>query len=103
MFGNLGEMMKMQKQLKDIQKKIKKAEHQGESSDALVKVTVNGEFELIAISIHDELAKSGDRGKIEKAVHSAVNTAVAKGKEFAAAQMKELTGGLSLPGLSDLF
>jgi DNA-binding YbaB/EbfC family protein len=103
MFGNIGEMMKMQKQFKDIQKRIKKAEHDGESSDSLVKVKVNGEFEVISLTIDDELIKSGDRKKIEKNVQMAVNSAVLKGKSFAAAQMKELTGGLPIPGLSDLF
>ncbi len=103
MFGNIGEMMKMQKQFKDIQKRIKKAEHDGESSDALVKVKVNGEFEVISLAIDDELIKNGDRKKIEKNVQMAVNSAVSKGKSFAAAQMKELTGGLPIPGLSDLF
>ncbi|HEY1405787.1 MAG TPA: YbaB/EbfC family nucleoid-associated protein [Spirochaetota bacterium] len=103
MFGNIGEMMKLQKQFKDIQKRIKKAEHNGESGDTSVKVTVNGEFELVSISIDDELVKNGDRKKIEKNVQMAVNNAVEKGKSFAAAQMKELTGGLPIPGLSDLF
>ncbi len=103
MFGNIGEMMKLQKQFKDIQKRIKKAEHDGESSDGLVKVRMNGEFEMISLSIDDDLVKSGDRKKLEKNVQTAVNSAVQKGKSFAAAQMKELTGGLPIPGLSDLF
>jgi DNA-binding YbaB/EbfC family protein len=103
MFGNVGELMKMQKQLKDIQKKIKKAEHQGESGDGLVKATVSGEFTLVGISIDESLATCGDKKKIEKAVLTAVNAAVDKGRDFAAAQMKQMTGGLPIPGLSDLF
>jgi nucleoid-associated protein EbfC len=102
MFGNIGELLKMKKQMTDVQKKIKKAEHEGASSDGLVKAVVNGEFNLVSISISDELASSGDKKKLEKAVHSAVNTAVDKGKDFAKEQMKALTGGMNLPGLSDL-
>lgn len=103
MFGNIGELMKLQKQMKEIQKKIKKAEHEGKSSDGLVKATVSGEFAILSLSIDDELVKSGDRKKIEKSVTLAVNDAVAKGKDFAANEMKAMTGGLNIPGISDLF
>ena len=103
MFGNIGELMKMQKLMKEIQKKIKKAEHEGKSADGLVKATVSGEFSVLSLSIDDELVKAGDRKKIEKSVTLAVNDAVAKGKDFAANEMKAMTGGLNIPGISDLF
>ena len=102
MFGNIGEMMKLQKQFKDIQKKIKKAEHRGSDSSGKVNALVNGEFTLLSIEIDDELIKSTDKKAIEKAVLSAVNSAVNSSKDFAAAQMKEITGGMNIPGLSDL-
>jgi len=103
MFGNIGELLKMQKQMKEIQKKIKKAEHEGKSPDGLVKVRVSGEFAVVSLSIDDELVKGGDCRKIEKSVTLAVNDAVAKGKDFAANEMKAMTGGMNIPGISDLF
>jgi hypothetical protein len=103
MFGNMGELLKMQKQMKDIQKRIKKAEHTGESEGGLVKVVVSGEFTISKISIDESIVRMGDHKKIEKAVLSATNDAVKKGKDFAAQEMKELTGGLNMPGLSDFF
>jgi len=102
MFGNIGELLKLRSQMKDIQKSIKKSEHEGASPDGSVKAVVNGEFELLKISISDAIASSCDAKKIEKSVLSAVNDAVAKGKEFGKEQMKALTGGLNIPGLSDL-
>lgn len=103
MFGNMGELLKMQKQMKDIQKKIKKAEHTGQAEGGLVKAVVSGEFTLVKLSIDESFAKSSDNKKIEKAVTAAVNDAVSQGKTFAANEMKALTGGLNIPGLSDLF
>jgi nucleoid-associated protein EbfC len=102
MFGNLGELMKMKKQMGEIQKKIKKAQHEGVCTGDNVKVVINGEFEMVSIVISDELIASGDRKKIEKNIVIAVNDAVGKGKKFAEEQMKALTGGLNIPGLSDL-
>ena len=103
MFGNMGEILKMQKQMKDIQKRIKKSEHTGEAESGLVTVVVTGEFTVESVSIDESLVKKGDRRKIEKAVASATNEAVKKAKDFAAQEMKALTGGLNMPGLSDLF
>lgn len=97
--GEVGNLMKMQKEMKNTQKRIKKTKLEGESSDGAVKATVNGEFNLVDISIDDELVKSGDKKKIEKMVFSAVNDAVDKIRDFSAEEMKKLTGGMDLGGL----
>ncbi len=97
--GEVGNLMKMQREMKNIQKKIKKTKLEGESSDGSVKATVSGEFVLVDISVSDELAKSGDAKKIEKMVFSAVNDAINKVRDFSAEEMKKLTGGMDLGGL----
>jgi len=94
--GDLGQLMKMQKEMKNIQKNIQKAKIEGESSDGTVKAVVNGEFSLLDISIDENLIKSGDVKKVEKMVYSAVNDAVNKARDFAAEEMKAIAGGLDL-------
>jgi DNA-binding YbaB/EbfC family protein len=94
--GDIGQLMKMQKEMKNIQKKIQKARIDGESSDKSVKAVVNGEFSLLDISIDENLIKSGDVKKVEKMVYSAVNDAVNKARDFAAAEMKAIAGGMDL-------
>ena len=94
--GDIGQLMKMQKEMKNIQKKIQKARIDGESSDGSVKAVVNGEFSLLDISIDENLIKSGDVKKVEKMVFSAVNDAVNKARDFAAAEMKAIAGGMDL-------
>ncbi len=100
--GNIGQVMKMQKQMKSIQKNLKKQETTAKSSDDSISATVNGEFILTNISIEESLLSSGDKKKIEKMIISAVNSAVNGAKEIAAKEMSALTGGLNIPGLSDL-
>jgi DNA-binding YbaB/EbfC family protein len=97
--GDLGNLMKLQKEMKDIQKKLKAARIEGKSGDGGVKATVNGEFGLVDISISPELISGGDVKKIEKQVVAAVNDAVEKMKKHSAAEMSKLTGGLNIPGL----
>jgi len=97
--GDIGQLMKMQKEMKNIQKTIQKTKINGESSDGSVKAVVNGEFSLLDISIDENLVKSGDVKKVEKMVYSAINDAVNKARDFAAAEMKKMAGGMDLGGM----
>jgi len=97
--GDIGQLMKMQKEMKNIQKKIQKTRINGESSDGSVKAVVNGEFSLLDLTIDENLVKSGDVKKVEKMVFSAVNDAINKARDFAADEMKSLAGGMDLGGM----
>ena len=63
MLKDLGNMLKMQKELKDVQKALKKTESKAESNDGLISVTVNGEFNLVSISIDETLLDKGNKSK----------------------------------------
>lgn len=93
--GDVGNLMKLQREMKSMQKKLKKSRMEGESSDGNVKATVNGEFSLISLTI----GEAGDVKKLEKSVVDAVNDAIEKMKEHSAEEMKKLTGGMNIPGL----
>ena len=93
--GDVGNLMKLQKEMKNMQKKLKKFRMDGASSDGSVKATVNGEFALLAVSIEE----AGDVKKLEKMVLEAVNDAVEKMKQHSAAEVAKLTGGMNIPGL----
>ena len=97
--GDIGQLMKMQREMKNVQKKIQKAKINGESSDGSVKAVVNGEFSLLSISIDENLIKAGDVKKVEKMVFTAINDAVNNAREFSAEEMKKIAGGMDLGGL----
>jgi DNA-binding YbaB/EbfC family protein len=97
--GDIGQLMKMQKEMKNIQKNIKKARVSGMCADESVRAVVNGEFSLLEISIDPELIKAGDHKKIEKNVYYAVNDAIDKAREYAAEEMKKIAGGMDLGSL----
>ena len=97
--GDIGNLMKMQKEMKNLQKKLKASRVESESNDGNVKAVVNGEFSLLELSIKPEFITDGDAKKIEKMVVSAVNNAVEKMKRQSAEEMSRLTGGLNIPGL----
>ncbi len=99
--GDLGNIMKLQKEMKGIQKRLKKMETKGTSSDGAVTAVVNGDFRLVSIHLDSEFVKNADTGQLEQSIVTAVNDAVARNKEFAAEEMQKLTGGLNIPGLDD--
>ncbi len=99
--GDVGQMMKLQKEFKNIQKKLQKAEMEGESTDGTVKAKVNGEYKVVDIQIDENTLKTVDKRKLEKMIIFAVNDAVDKTKDFAAQEMTKLTGGLNIPGINN--
>ncbi len=99
--GDLGNIMKLQKEIKNIQKKLKKVETQGESLDGSIRATVNGDFRLISLRIDPDFLKGSDTGRLEEAIMGAVNSAIERNKDFAAQEMSRLTGGMNIPGLTD--
>ncbi|HPA71127.1 MAG: YbaB/EbfC family nucleoid-associated protein [Spirochaetes bacterium] len=99
--GDLGNIMKLQREFKNIQKRLKKTEATGETADGKVKVTVNGEYMFIDVVIDPALVSENDAKKVAKAVVFAANLAVEKIKEHSAEEMAKLTGGMNIPGLTD--
>lgn len=101
--GDLGNIMRLQKEIKNIQKKIKKIETQGESRDGAIRATVNGDFKLVSLAIDPKFLAESDRERLEESIIDAVNAAVEQSKSVAAKEMSKLTGGMNIPGLGDFF
>jgi DNA-binding protein YbaB len=90
-FGNMGEMLKMAREMQgklkvikeELSKEIFEETHQG------ITVKVNGELEIKELKVAP--------GSAEAAVKETINRALKKAREEAARKMKSLTGGLGLP------
>ncbi len=103
MFGELGNLMKLQGEIKKLQKQIKKMESTGTNDDGMVSITINGELECVGVKVDEDKLKTADKRSLEKAIQHALNRAASANKEAAAAKMKEITGGLKIPGMDGLF
>ncbi len=109
--GNLGDMMKqMQKQAGKMQKKMEEAQHdlkerviETSSGGGMVTVQVNGKQEILNIKIDPEVVSPDDVQMLEDLVLAAVSQAMKKSQEMYQEEMNKLTGGLNVPGLSNLF
>lgn len=101
--GLLKEAMQVKQKIEVVKEELAKLEIEGEAGGGLVKVKMNGKFEVISISISDELFAEGmnDKSLIEALVLSAFNIASEKVKSIAKEKMKEVAGGIEIPGIID--
>ena len=103
--SNLASLVKQAQQIggqmQQLNSDLKDRRVTGAAGGGMVEIEVNGLLEVLRCTIDEGLLEQGDRELLEDLVVGAVNQAVAKGRQLHADAMKELTGGLQLPGLQD--
>ena len=86
----------MQAKMKDVQDIIKNIEVEGEAGGNLVKVILNGDYEIKAINVSEE-AKKESHEIINDLIIAAYNNAKEKLKKKSSEELLKVTGGLNLP------
>ncbi|MGI6365742.1 MAG: YbaB/EbfC family nucleoid-associated protein [Bacillota bacterium] len=101
MVGGMGKAMKqIQKMQADMKKMQEELEHKSVSATAgggVVEVTVNGHRKVLDIMIKPEVVDPDDIETLQDLLQAAVNEALRKAEELAAAELQKITGGLQLP------
>jgi nucleoid-associated protein EbfC len=96
----LGDLMKkaqkMQEDMKLAQERLAQEEVVGESGGGMVKITLNGKYEVKRVEI-DPALLSDDKEMLEDLIAAAFNGAGQRVAEKAKENMAELTAGLPLP------
>ena len=99
MKGGIGDLMKqaqqMQADMQKAQEEIANMQIEGQSGAGLVKVVMNGQHELLRVTIEDSLTE--DKEMLEDLIAAAVNDATHKLAEESKGKMSGLTAGLDLP------
>ena len=83
--------------MKESQDKIKKIEVVGSSAGDAVKVTLNGDGEMINLYINDEILME-DKGIIQDLILAAHNNAKSNLKTKTSEEISKATGGFGIPG-----
>jgi nucleoid-associated protein EbfC len=89
-------------QMGQMTEEMRKRRVQGTAGGGMVEIELNGLMEVLQCRIEPELFRQNDRELLEDLVVAAVNQAIMKGKQMHADAVRELTGGLPLPGLNDV-
>lgn len=100
------EMMKnlqgMQQKMKDFKGKVSTYQETGSAGGDMVRVTMNGEFAVIDVTLSPEVVDPEDREMLQDLIKAASLDAQRKIKERLQQEMKELTGGLPMDQFSGM-
>ncbi|MBN1943612.1 MAG: YbaB/EbfC family nucleoid-associated protein [Phycisphaerae bacterium] len=108
MFGDLGKIMKlageMKRKMPEMKERLAAGEYTAQAGGGVVRATVNGKMQLVDLKLSEQLLANDDLSldMLEDLIKAAVSAAQAQAAQAAQEAMKELTGGMDLPGLSDL-
>ena len=93
----LDKAKELEKKMKESQEKIKNIMVEGISGANSVKITLNGDGEMIKLEISDETAKE-EKSIIEDLIVAAHNNAKVQLKSKTSEEISKATGGFGIPG-----
>ena len=98
MFDKMKGLFEMQKKMQEIKRELDKTNFDIQSSDGLVKITMNGSQEIKEVVIKDNLGES-EKARLAGALKDVFNRSIKHSQEIAAQKMKDVTG-FNIPGLT---
>ena len=100
---NMNNLMKqaqqMQKRMLDIQEELATRTVEATVGGGMVTAVVNGQQELMSLTILPEVVDPDDIEMLEDLIVAAVNEARHQAQELMTQEMTKLTGGVKIPGL----
>ncbi|HTK95847.1 MAG TPA: YbaB/EbfC family nucleoid-associated protein [Terriglobales bacterium] len=92
-------MSQAKQQYESLQKKMQETVIDASAGGGSVKVRMNGQKQLLAITIDPEVVKSGDVEMLQDLVLAAVNEGARRIEDEMKASVGGMLGGLNIPGL----
>ena len=93
----LDKAKELESKMKESQEKIKNIQAEGVSGSNSVKITLNGNNEMININLSDEVIKE-DKVILEDLIIAAFNNAKSELKTKTSEELSKSTSGLGIPG-----
>jgi len=104
MFKEFGQIANLMQQLPRIKGEMEKLQQrmgqlvaEGDAGAGMVRVRINGRYEILAVQLTDEALRGNDREMIEDLIKAATNQAIGKVRELVAEETGKMATGLGLP------
>ena len=98
------------KQAREMQEKMSKVQNElasktvtGSAGGGMVTVQATGKGDIVNIVIEDVVIDPAEKEMLQDLISGAVNDALRKARELAKSEMAGLTGGVQIPGLTNMF
>lgn len=102
-FGNMMDVVKrLQQNVEQVQNSLKQERIEVSSGDA-VKITINGQQEIIAIELNNKYLSSENATLLQDLLVATFNNALIKSREMNQSAMNKLATDLNLPKIPGLF
>jgi len=95
----INQARQLRAKLEEAQKELARTEVVAEAGKGAVKVTANGQQQIVSIAISPEVIDPDKPEQLERLILKAITDAQAKSQKAANKRMKGITGGLKIPGL----
>ncbi len=99
-FSMLKQAQELKAKLDKAQKELSNTVVEADSGRGAVRVTANGQQKILSVKISPKVIDPNKPEQLEDLVLKAINEAMAKSQKVAAKQLRGLTGGLKIPGLT---
>jgi DNA-binding YbaB/EbfC family protein len=93
------DLQKMQGRMAKVQEELQGAVYEAEAGGGLVKIAINGRFEVQSVRLKKEAVDPEDVEALEDLLLAAFNEARAKADADSQARMGGVTKGMALPGM----
>lgn len=93
------EMQKMQRDMARLQEELSQTPVEGTAGGGVVKVTVNGSNQVLAVELAPEVVDPDDIEMLQDLIVAAANEAMTNASKMAEERMGALTKGVKMPGL----
>lgn len=90
---------KMQERMAQMQKELETKTVEADAGGGMVRVVVNGKYEVVSLKIEKEVVNPEDIEMLQDLIVAAVNEGIRKAQTMASSEMSKITGGLNIPGL----
>jgi DNA-binding YbaB/EbfC family protein len=101
--GGMGDLLKqaqeMQARIAKIQEELGQRTVDGSAGGGMVRITVNGKFNLTAVKIEPSVINAAEKEMLEDLILAAVNDGMRKARDMISSEMSKITGGFKIPGL----
>ena len=99
-FSLVKQAMELKSKMGKLQKEMGKTILEVSSDDGNIQVSVNGQQRVLSIKIDPSVIDPDNANKLEKMILKTVSDALDQSQKMSAQKMKDLTGGINLPGLT---
>ena len=93
------ELQKVQGKMANVQKEIEHSVFEAEAGGGMVKMAMNGKYEVQSVKLAKDAVDPDDVEALEDLLMAAFNSARAKVDEASSEKMGGLTKGLGIPGM----